>query len=232
MKVDNDSFIHRSLPFFIEDTKIIKSKLNSMSKSKLKALWKCSDKLLEENYIRLKSMDLYSNLTCAIMSYEGLQYQYMAPSLFSEKELNYIDEHLRILSGFYGVLKPFDGITPYRLEMQSKLKINKHKDLYFFWKEKITNKFKEETNLIINLASSEYSKVIDLDMINIIFGEIINGKVVEKGTLCKMARGEMVRYMAENNVIDLEGIKKFDRLGYKFKNDISDTSNLIFIKEV
>ena len=69
-------------------------------------------------------------------------------------------------------------------------------------------------------------------MINIIFGEIINGKVVEKGTLCKMARGEMVRYMAENNVMDLEGIKKFDRLGYKFKNDISDTSNLIFIKEV
>lgn len=229
MVIDNDSFKHKSLPFFIEESKTIKEKLLTFNKKELKSLWKCSDKLLEENYERLINMDLYSNLTCAIMSYRGLQFQYMAPSLFTKEQLEYVDKHLIILSGFYGALKPFDGVTPYRLEMQSRLSINDNKDLYEFWSEKITKKL--EADLIINLASNEYSKVINLNKINIIFGELINDKVVEKGTLCKMARGEMVRYMAENNIKDVDSIKNFDRLGYKYNKEFSDEYNIVFIKD-
>ena len=153
----------------------------------------------------------------------------MAPSLFTKEQLEYVDKHLIILSGFYGALKPFDGVTPYRLEMQSRLSINDNKDLYEFWSEKITKKL--EADLIINLASNEYSKVINLNKINIIFGELINDKVVEKGTLCKMARGEMVRYMAENNIKDVDSIKNFDRLGYKYNKEFSDENNIVFIKD-
>ncbi|MDI9517816.1 MAG: peroxide stress protein YaaA, partial [Bacillota bacterium] len=106
---------------------------------------------------------------------------------------------------------------------------NDNKDLYEFWSEKITKKL--EADLIINLASNEYSKVINLNKINIIFGELINDKVVEKGTLCKMARGKMVRYMAENNIKDVDSIKNFDRLGYKYNKEFSDEYNIVFIKD-
>ena len=86
-----------------------------MSYAELKKLWKCNDKIAELNTERLKNMDLRSNLTPAVLSYEGSQYQYMAPGVFSREELDYVKEHLRILSGFYGILKPTDKVIPYRL---------------------------------------------------------------------------------------------------------------------
>lgn len=84
-------------------------------------------------------MDLRCNLTPAILSYEGIQYQYMAPSVFEDNQLVYISEHLRILSGFYGLLRPFDGVKSYRLEMQAKLSVNRLKGIYAFWGNKLAH---------------------------------------------------------------------------------------------
>ena len=141
---------------------------------------------------------------------------------------------MRILSGFYGVLKPLDGVTPYRLEMQAKAAINSHKDLYELWGKRLYNEVRNETGIIINLASKEYSKCIekylrpDDTFITVTFGETANGKLVTKGTYAKMARGEMVRFMAENMIEDPNEIKTFDRLGYVFMDELSNSDELVF----
>jgi cytoplasmic iron level regulating protein YaaA (DUF328/UPF0246 family) len=159
----------------------------------------------------------------------------MAPGVFSDREFAYVQEHLRILSGFYGVLKPFDGVVPYRLEMQAKLSVDGAKDLYAYWGDSLAKHLFEETDCIMNLASKEYSVCIskflpeETRFITCTFAEEKNGKITEKGTLCKMARGEMVRYMAENQITDPEQIKTFDRLNYCFDAQRSTTNQFIFL---
>ena len=129
MNINTDDLAYRDLPEFLPQTERLLESLRGMSYDELKKLWKCSDKIAEQNYERLRNMDLRRILTPAVLAYEGIQYQYMAPAVFSAEEYEYIQEHLRILSGFYGVLKPFDGVVPYRLEMQAKLSIENTKDL-------------------------------------------------------------------------------------------------------
>ena len=237
MKIDTDSFPCRDLPAFLSGTEQILSRLRGMSPAQLKALWKCNDQIAQLNVQRLRDMDLRSNLTPAIIAYEGIQYRYMAPGVFTDRELSYVQEHLRILSGFYGILRPFDGVTPYRLEMQAKLPVGNAKDLYAFWGDSLARQLFGETNCIINLASREYSRCVtdhltrDVAFITCAFCERKDGKLVEKGTLCKMARGEMVRYMAQNQITQPEGLKAFDRLGYRFSPADSDAKTYTFIKE-
>lgn len=114
MNVDTDTFACQGLPVFIEKAETLKEYIKSLSYEEVKKLWGCNDKLAKLNYQRFQEMDLKKGLTPALISYEGIQYQYMAPEVFSEKEWAYVQEHLRILSGFYGALKPLDGVTPYR----------------------------------------------------------------------------------------------------------------------
>ena len=236
MKIDNDVFVHRQMPIFLEESQILLDYLQGLSYEELKSIWKCSDKLAKFNFNIVQNMDLYNNLTPGIISYEGLQYQYMSPGIFTYKELDYIEKHLRILTGFYGILKPFDGIVPYRLEMQAKLLGWDHKFLYDFWGDKIAKSVFSESKYILNLASKEYSKCIsryltgNIMLINCVFGELIDGKIKEKGTLAKMARGEMVRFMAENDIDQPEDIKMFNRLNYVYKEELSDDNNYVFIR--
>ena len=182
-------------------------------------------------------MDLRRSLTPAILAYEGIQYQHMAPGVFTNQEFAYVQEHLRILSGFYGILRPFDGVTPYRLEMQAKLPMGEAKDLYAFWGSRIAQNLFAETDCIINLASKEYSRCVSQDLdpairfITCVFGEEKGGKIIEKGTICKMARGEMVRYLAENQIKAPEEMKAFDRLNYRYASEHSDDSNYVFIRK-
>lgn len=237
MKVDTDSLPFQDLPKFLPQTKELCAILQSMPDAKLKKLWKCNDQIATLNIQRIKNMDLHSHLTPAVLAYEGIQYQYMAPGVFTEEAFRYIQEHLRILSGFYGILKPFDGVTPYRLEMQAKLRVGEYKDLYAFWDDKIAKTLFDETDWIINLASKEYSICIskylpkNTHFITCIFGEEKSGKVIEKGTMCKIARGEMVRFMAENQIEDPEQIKSFDRMNYHFDPIHSDCKTFVFIKK-
>lgn len=236
MKIDNDVFVHRQMPRLMDETNTLSTYLQSLSYEELKSIWKCSDNLVKQNFHIIQNIDLYNNLTPALLSYEGLQYQYMAPGIFTNGEIDYLEKHLRILSGFYGILKPFDGIVPYRLEMQAKLIECKYSSLYDFWADKISKSLFSESKCILNLASKEYSKCIikylpkDIKFINCIFGQLIDEKIVEKGTLAKMPRGEMVRFMAENSIERVEDIIKFNRLDYVYKEELSDDNNYIFIK--
>ena len=238
MNIDDDIFECRSEPVFLNKAEELMNYLKGLSYEECKTMWKCSDKLAQLNYDRVLDMDLNYRLTPAIFSYEGIQYQYMGARVLSRDALEYLQDNLRILSGFYGILKPLDGVVPYRLEMQSKFINYKNKDLYEYWADKIANSLFEETNLIINLASKEYSKCVEkylenspgTKFITCVFGEINGDKVIEKGTLAKMARGEMVRYLAQNNVYDLEGLKRFDKLGYKYSQEKSNENTYVFIK--
>lgn len=237
MNVDTDSFPCQGLPQFLPKTERLYERLRGMSYEELKALWKCNDQIAKLNFERLQTMDLRQRLTPAILSYEGIQYQYMAPGVFTYDELDYVREHLRISSGFYGVLRPFDGVTPYRLEMQAKLKMGEAKDLYSYWGDSIAKNLFSETDCILNLASQEYSRCVSahltdgVQFITCLFCERKNGKLIEKGTLCKMARGEMVRYMAEHQIENPEEVKAFDRLDYRFAQSESNQTTYTFIKE-
>lgn len=238
MNIDDDIFEYRSKPVFFEQAEEIMNYMKNLSYDECKTIWKCSDKLAQVNYDRVVNMDLNYRLTPALFSYEGIQYQYMGARVLSRDALEYLQDNLRILSGFYGILKPLDGVVPYRLEMQSKFINYKNKDLYEYWADKIANSLFEETNLIINLASKEYSKCVEkylknspgTKFITCVFGEIKGDKVIEKGTLAKMARGEMVRYLAQNKICDLEGLKRFDKLEYKYSQEKSNENTYVFIK--
>lgn len=236
MNTDTDSFHTIGTPHFIEKSEYLKNILKAMTYEELKKLWNCNDKIASLNFERLKNMNLEKNLTPAILSYDGIQYQHMAPGVFTYDQLDYVQEHLIILSGFYGMLRPFDGVVPYRLEMQAKLSGKNFKSLYDFWGSSITEVLSKTTDTIINLASKEYSRVVsdsvfdNIRFITCSFAEIVKEKPVEKGTLCKMARGEMVRYMAENNIVNPEDTKKFNRMNYSYSACLSDENNYVFVK--
>ncbi len=206
MITDTDSIAPVTLPEFIDKTTEILNWLKDRSKEELKAIWKCNDKILEQNFNRLENMNLYQMLTPAVLSYEGIAFQYMAPSVFEDMQFEYVQNHLRILSAFYGVLKPMDGVTPYRLEMQAKVGIGDAKNLYEYWGDLLYRSVIDDSRIIINLASKEYSKCIEKYLIpqdryiTVTFCELSGDKLVTKGTYAKMARGEMVRFIAENNI--------------------------------
>ena len=237
MREDPDGFAPEGRPPFLPEAERLKAQLQAMSYDQLKALWRCSDAIARQNVERLEDMDLANHLTPALLAYEGIQYRYMAPGVFTQEELDYVEEQLRVVSGFYGLLRPFDGVTPYRLEMGAKLSVDGKKDLYEFWGDILAQALCRETDLVVNLASREYSRAIaphlpeTVTFLTCVFGEEQNGRVMEKGTLCKMARGEMVRYLAQCRGEDPEALRAFDRLGYRFRPDHSDEKTYVFLKE-
>ena len=207
-----------------------------MSYEELKKLWACNDDIAAQNVERLHTMDLESG-AAALVSYVGIQYQYMAPQVFEDTYYEYVQEHLRILSGFYGILRPLDRVTPYRLEMQAKLAMYSHRNLYSYWGDSLYRELTRDDHVILNLASNEYSKCIQKYLtpedtyITCTFGQLVDGKVKEKGVYVKMARGEMVRYLAEIGAQSPEDAKGFDRLGFRYNLELSDESNYVFLME-
>ena len=152
-----DTLSPQALPAFLPETERLLSALRSLSRQELKQLWRCSDAITDLNVERLARMELGKGLTPALLSYQGIQYQYMAPGVFETGQFTYLQEHLRILSGFYGMLRPFDGVTPYRLEMQARLSVNGCPDLYAFWGDRLARALAGEAGLVVDLASQEYS---------------------------------------------------------------------------
>ena len=233
---DCDTLAVMGKPVFLEETEKILAWLRKQSPQELQKLWGCNEAIAAQNVRRIEKMDLHKNLTPAILSYEGIQYQYMAPAVFEEKMLTYVQEHLRILSGFYGVVRPMDGVTPYRLEMQAKAKIEGTANLYAFWGRKLYEEVMGEDRTILNLASREYSQCVEKFLqpedtfITCLFGELSNGKIVQKGTYAKMARGEMVRFMAEKGITIPDQIKEFNRLDYYFHEELSGEQEFVFIR--
>ena len=236
MAADTDTLPAEGLPAFLAHTERLKTALQGMSRQELQSLWKCNDAITAQNAARLADMDLHRQLTPAVLAYEGIQYQYMAPRVMEIPQLDYLREHLRILSGFYGLLRPFDGVVPYRLEMRARLAIDGCKDLYGFWNGLLARTLADETDFILNLASKEYSRAVEphlpgrVRLVACTFGERKNGRIVEKGTMCKMARGQMVRWLAQNHITARADIRAFDQLGYRFQREMSDEGHDVFLK--
>ena len=234
---NTDCYIGSSVPTYIDYSLILLDEIRKKSYEELKEIWKCNEKIANENFDRFKNMNLQGSLTPAIFSYQGIQYQYMAVNVMEASAIEYIKENLYILSGFFGILRAFDGVSPYRLEMQAKMEIGEHKNLYEFWGDKIYKKIFETGEVVINLASKEYSKTIENHLskenkfITCVFAEKKDGKVLQKATMAKMARGEMVNFIASGNIQNEEKIKKFDRLGFKFDKELSNEKKYVFILE-
>lgn len=236
-------------PTFLAEAKEIIDALSSLSFEELKALWKTSDALTQENEERLRGLlprldfDIGAKVS-AITSYEGIQYQHLQAGVMSEDELKWLHDHLRILSGVYGVLKPFDAILPYRLEMQAKTQGILGKNLYDFWAEKTITSILEESQqdektTIINCASLEYSKVLKkgisnlskddqqkIEWIDVHFyvpkqkewSDPSEIDWVERSTEAKASRGAFVRWLAENNICSHKLMQHFSERDYIAKN--------------
>ena len=208
-----------SKPKFIDKANLILNTLQKLDIHELNKIWNCNDKKIKELNKNFIKADLSIN-----------------PKTFNDLDLTYLNENLRIISGFYGVLSPFDGIIKYRLEMQSKIKINNFNNLYDFWGDLIYKEIIDSSHTIINLASKEYSKCIEpyLDkddkFITISFLEKINNTYVAKNTYSKIARGLMVNYLVKNKITNINDIKKFNLKGYRFNNELSTSSLFVFTR--
>ena len=234
MRRDQDFLAPEGLPSYLPKAQKILAYLRSLDGEALQKLWGCSDAIARENLTRLQTMDLQKDLTPAILSYDGIAYQHMAPAVFTDKALSYVQDHLRILSGLYGVLKPLDGVTPYRLELQAKARVEGCKDLYQFWGKDLYEGSRDESGVFINLASKEYSKAVipylqpEDRFIDVTFCEMVKGKLTQKATFAKMARGEMVRFLAENQLEDPSAMADFQGLNYHFRPELSSDTEYVF----
>lgn len=219
--------------------------VRSLSYAQAKTLWKCSDTLAHLNYQRFAHMDLTRDVTAASLAYEGIQYRHLAPQVMDERGLAYLDERLRILSGLYGVLRPCDGVVPYRLEMQARLELPARgsrpatRNLYEFWESALAAELRKECDTVVNLASVEYAKAVTpwaddlgLRVLTCLFGSIrpTDGRFVQRSTEAKAARGTFVRWCAENGMHDLDGLHAFAERGYRLEGDRSSADTLVFVR--
>ena len=236
MRIDNDTFVPLSKPNFLYKTELLMASLKQMELPALQKLWECNDEIAQLNFKRLQRMNLERNLTPAVFAYDGLQYQHLAPNVLDEDALEYLQKNLRILSGFYGILRAFDGVVPYRLEMQARLACDGYKNLYAFWNRLLYDELTKDDGEVLNLASKEYSKAVegyvtkDVRFVTCVFGTYVKGKLKVKATEAKMARGEMVRLCAENNVQSVDEVKAYNVRGYVFNEELSGENEFVFVK--
>lgn len=236
MQVDLETLPVLGQPQFLDATRELLTVLKGMAYPELRALWQCSEKLATTNYNWLQQLDLDRNQTPAVCAYTGIQYQSLAADLLPQPALDYLQDHLRILSGFYGVLRPFDGIVPYRLSMDSRLAVGDASSLYAFWGKRLYDAL-DFSAPVINLASKEYSKAIapylqpDDVFVEVVFGHMVDGRLKTRANQAKMARGQMARYMAEHNVQEVAALRDFDDPKYRYDPAQSTETRLVFVAQ-
>lgn len=182
------------------------------------------------------------NARQALFAFKGDVYTGLDAYSLTEKNLTFAQDHLRILSGLYGLLRPLDLIRPYRLEMGSKLSNSKGKNLYQFWGMQLTDAINRQlatlhTSTLVNLASNEYFKVIknrgiNGQIITPVFRDFSKGEYRTIGFYAKKARGLMSRYIIDNELTDIEGLKHFDSAGYQFKTAMSEGHRWVFARRL
>lgn len=223
-------------PKFLEEAEMINSKLEHKSKKAIGQLMDISDKLAELNYQRYKQFNLpftKQNARPAVFAFAGDVYTGLDAYTISSEKLDLLQESLRILSGMYGLLRPLDLMQPYRLEMGTKLPVNRKKDLYSFWKKTLTetlNAELQDDELFINLASVEYFNAIDekklkVPVISPVFKDFKNGDLKIISFFAKKARGSMARFTIDKNVKSLDELKAFDYDGYGFSEKFTEKEN-------
>lgn len=237
-----DSNILKTKALFIDNANEIANILRKLSSKELQEILQVSDKLTQLNYERFQTWIYSSELDTkqAIFAYNGDVYEGIAAHSLSTNAIQKIQKNVRILSGMYGILKPLDGILPYRLEMSTKLSIGKNKNLYDYWSNTITDTLIQEIkannhNHLINLASDEYFKTIKtqkipIPIIECDFKEHRNGTYQMISFFAKKARGLMVRYIAEQNVTEPEHLIGFDYEGYIYNSELSNNTKFVFTR--
>lgn len=279
MRVAQDAFAPRGIPPFPEATERLRRELLRIERDEgaagLKALWRVNDKLLEQNIERLyeyvpmvdeAQLDdpaVARAVAPAVFSYVGIQYQSLAPEVLDLDGLAWLQDHLWVLSGFYGCARPFDAVQPYRLEMGAKLAVDGARDLYAFWGDRIARTIEDAgaagpneastlsaaahapgaavptpaatahaPDAIVNLASVEYAKAVlphvapSTQVVTCIFGEDVRaGKPVQRATASKIARGSMVRWMAEQRLERVEDLTRF-AIGYRYAPELDREQRL------
>ena len=233
-----------STPRHLEASNVLVDQLKGKSANSLKKLMSVSDKIAELNVSRFNNFETpftLQNSKQAVLTFDGDVYTGLDARTFDTKDHNFAQKHIRILSGLYGVLKPLDLMQAYRLEMGTKLKVNKKKNLYDFWDEKITQTINEDlaksnSSILLNLASKEYfnavkPKLINGNVIHVHFKELRNGQYKVISFSAKKARGRMANLIVKNQIKDLKSLYKLNVDGYKYKKNLSDETNLFFTKE-
>ncbi len=241
---DSESGISKyTRPVFLKEASAINAHLRTLKPSDLVRLQTISAKLAElnsERNLKWKTPFTLKNAKQAVLAFSGDVYEGMNASDFSEEELDIVQEKIRILSGLYGLLKPLDLIKPYRLEMGTRLQFGPHRDLYHFWQDKVTaainKELKKSDHLLVNLASREYFKVIDLStlkgkVITPVFKDKKDGKYMVISFFAKKARGLMCRFMVNNRISDPEDLKAFDLEGYHYNPHLTKGNNWVFTRE-
>lgn len=227
-----------SLPVYKKEAKCILNVLTTLSVQDIQRIMRVNESIAQENLERYKRMRFDMKGTPAITTYQGLQFQHMRMHTFDTEDWAYVRKHQRILSGFYGVLRPFDSIYPYRLEMKCKVTITNTKDMYTYWKDKLANQLRKEMKThkeqyILNLASKEYAQGVlpymD-EVVSVVFYVVKEGILKMESTQVKMARGAMVRYLVKQKVTCLQGVKDFTEMDYRYREDLSNKKELIFVK--
>ncbi|MBM6683341.1 YaaA family protein [Collinsella intestinalis] len=246
MQVAADGFLPQGIPPFPERTERLWRALLDLEQAEraaaLQKLWKVNDKLLAENLERLHA---YRPIMCAgdladpelsrlaapaIFSYVGIQYRSMAPAVLDGAALDWLQHHLWVLSGWYGCVRPFDAVEPYRLEMGARLSVDGARDLYIFWGDALARQIcsaEGEEPTVVNLASVEYAKAVlphlsaGATVATCLFGEELRGsKPVQRATASKIARGSMARWLAERGASDLSELEHFN-VGYRYAPELS-----------
>jgi len=229
-------------PIFHNEAQKINSVLKKKSPKALIELMNISEKLANLNWERNKNFSTKKNndnVRPAIYSFNGDVYSGLDAFSIPEKKIKDMQSKLRILSGLYGILKPLDKIHPYRLEMGTSIEVGKYKNLYSFWKTKVTDQLISELDkneLMVNLASKEYfgvidSNLIDTPLISPIFMDFKDGKFKIISFFAKKARGLMARYLIDENASSINHVLNFKKEGYQFsKEQTIDSSKPVFIR--
>lgn len=228
----------------LKDSKVLIKELRQHNVGDIRKLMKVSDNIATLNVARYKGFKTpftMENAKQAILAFKGDVYTGLEAETFTQKDFEFAQQHLRILSGLYGLLRPLDLMQPYRLEMGTKLENERGKNLYQFWDNKITkliNKDLKASNskVIINLASNEYFKSVqkkDLkgDLYNIVFKDEKNGVFKVIAFFAKKARGMMCQYVIKNQCVKPEELKNFDLGGYVFNENMSSEREYVFTRE-
>jgi len=230
-----------STPGFLEDSQLLVERMRELAPADIAKLMKISDKLAVLNSTRYETWSLpftAENAKQALLAFKGDVYTGLDAETLAPQQDEYTQQHLRILSGLYGIVKPLDLIQPYRLEMGTKLSNTRGKDLYQFWGDKITDSLNDElaqNDVLINLASNEYFKSVQPKKLNAriitpVFKDTKNGIQKIISFYAKKARGLMVRYMIDNQIDHAEALKDFDVAGYQFEAKQSSENEWVFTR--
>ena len=241
--LDFENIVETSIssePIFADQAFKINNTIKNLSAPDLSSLMSISPKLSELNWLRNQDFQkIDSKEKEAIFAFNGDVYDGIDANSINKSNYEKLQNSLRILSGLYGILKPFDKIKAYRLEMGTKISINGSKNLYDFWKENVTNSLIDEINendIIVNLASNEYFSVIDKSLIpNTIvtpqFKDFKNGKLKIISFYAKKARGLMTRFLIDNDIKSLSDIESFNSSGYMFsQNETTNPLEPVFVR--